>query len=281
MQTNNLIGHGPSKARIVDKGDYKVVIKDFPNTEQDRVIKETKKMQTLYSLSQETDLFKVPKILDIKDFNYTMEYIPNCKELNDVYNEQNSFLICDKIINIINFLKNKKCEDNSISVWNAMIKKFKALKTENKDYNTLIDYISKKTISIPSGYSHGDFTFDNTLVNNNLDFYLIDPAWSEAESPLWDVGKVLQSTAINWNYIKEHNCNGKRGTTLITINNILLNGFIKTYEKEHILLATACQLSRVARWCFPEILIPIIIKLLTVYKENNENEFINTLRWFI
>jgi len=265
---NKLTGHGPSKARLVSRGNTTYVVKDFPITEKDRVIKEVAKMAHLHKLAKNIDLFRVPEVLEVNEFSYTMEYIQECRELNDVYPIMRTDDVCNKLIDISTIVSNEICPISKISVYEAFLNKFKAVKTQDIEYTTVIQNLPKN-VNIPAGSCHGDLTFDNILVDKNFMWYLIDPVWSEAESPLWDIGKIFQSTFANWANIKSQGVLVQRSDKLNEINNQLLDRFSEKYTGEAILLATACQLSRVARWCFADTLLPIATKLLTVYNNGD------------
>jgi thiamine kinase-like enzyme len=163
-------------------------------------------------------------------------------------------------------------EPSSGNVWDAMLAKFNQLNTSDEEYNDLVKSLPQNLVfANQDGYSHGDMSFDNILYAKG-DLYLIDPAWSAIESPLWDVGKILQSVLINWQGIKRYGRaiqDDRPGwmTALCykCMGNAMLDDLVKKYSFDGVLLATACQLSRVARWCFPEVLIPIIKKLLHIY----------------
>jgi len=275
----NFIGHGPSRAQAIEFHGQKAVMKIFPDTERERVVLETHKMQTLREMSAETQLFKVPKILEITPTTYTMEFIPDCKDLNMALNHFPVNTTVERITRIINFFATKPGY-STCPVWDVMLEKFKALKIDNERYNRAVVRLPLH-LNIWSSFSHGDLSFDNVLVDSKGEWYLIDPAWSKAESPYWDIGKVFQSTAFNWEYIKHTGRRGPRSDKLVAINDGILNQFfsVQDAQLQFMLLGTACQLARVARWCYAETLVPIINTLLETYlNESNDDRCLDALR---
>jgi hypothetical protein len=53
------------------------------------------------------------------------------------------------------------------------------------------------------GFSHGDLAFDNIIVTPNGIWFLIDPLYNPYDCPQWDLGKILQSTYVNWPALKQ------------------------------------------------------------------------------
>lgn len=270
-----LTGFGPSKVKIIEKNNYKIVRKIFPNKELDRRNKEMDKLKILKGLST-PELFNVPTVLDSGEengiFYYDLEYIKNAHELADCGFIFSSKSLVDRINNIIKIISSY--ESPVGNVWEIMLEKFKALKTEDKNYNELINNLPLDIKFNCVGYSHGDLSFDNILYADKK-LYLIDPAWSKVESPLWDVGKIMQSVLINWGKIKNTGralgCERDGWLTALIYSGSALNSgtitgsFCEKYGIDAVILSTACQLSRVSRWCFPEVLIPIINRLLSMY----------------
>jgi len=257
------MNYGPSKAQIV-------VRKQFSADDHDRLVKESEKLCILRNIGHQSGLFKVPKVLYVGDDFYELEYIPNAVNLSECGFMYSPKELQDKLFAIMDNIS--AYENSDGYVWETMLAKFKQLKTDDEEYNELVQGLPNN-LMFPNqdGYSHGDLSFDNIMCANG-DLYLIDPAWSAIESPLWDVGKILQSVLINWQGIKEkgralqedrpgwmtalcYKCTGGS----------MLDSLIEKYSFDGVILATACQLSRVARWSFPEVLIPIINNLLHIY----------------
>lgn len=282
-----LIGFGPSKAEIIQKNNYKIVRKIFPRSEEDRRNKEVSKLKILRNIST-PKVFKVPEVLEVGKEKetpyYELEFIKDAKELTEVGRFFTSENLVNKLNNIIELVSSYEKPNGNI--WNAMIEKFKLVKTNNQEYNDLISQLPLNINFNCIGYSHGDMSFDNILFSNG-NFYLIDPAWSIVENPLWDVGKIMQSSLINWGGIKKTGkaIGNEREPWLSSliynekVNDSILQSFIEKYGIEAVILSTACQLSRVSRWCFADVLIPIINNLLNLYLNGGlYNERIDALR---
>ena len=257
------MNYGPSKTRLV-------VRKQFAPNDTDRLHKEGQKLCILKNIGESSKLFKVPEVVYVGSDFYELEYIPNAKNLSEcgfLYSPKD---LQDKLFAIMDNIA--AYEPSSGDVWDAMLAKFKQLKALDPEYDELVARLPTNLV-FPNqdGYSHGDLSFDNIMYANG-DLYLIDPAWSAIESPLWDVGKILQSVLINWQGIKDKGRalqDDRPGWMTALCYNVkggaMLDDLMKKYSYDGVLLATACQLSRVARWCFPEVLIPIIKKLLHIY----------------
>lgn len=268
-----LKGHGPSNVVIVAR-------KYFPFEEEDRCYRERCKIIDLKILGDECKLFKVPECLGSTRFTYDMEYIKGAVELGEIGYKYKSSDLRDRILNLIDALKNYKSSAGEI--WPVMIEKFNQLRTKNKTYNELIIDLPPK-MQFPDycyGYCHGDLTFDNILVTPNDNWYLIDPVWSKVDSPLWDVGKICQSILVGWKQIKETGGIGYKDGWISALcysasghaSQSLLDALVQKYSYNGVVLSTACQLSRVARWCFSDALIPVINELLTRFFSKDSEE---------
>jgi hypothetical protein len=74
---------------------------------------------------------------------------------------------------------------------------------------------------------------------------------------------------------------GPRSELLIKLNDEILNQFffIQEASPQLMLLGTACQLARVARWCFSDVMLSIVINLLETYlNEPNDDRCLDALR---
>lgn len=65
-------------------------------------------------------------------------------------------------------------------------------------WEELIPDLNRCYPAVPMGFCHGDLAFDNIIVGEDGEWWLIDPLANAYETPWWDVGKVLQSTYCNW-----------------------------------------------------------------------------------
>lgn len=145
-------------------------------------------------------IIKVPEIYNTgytKGLLYCdMEYINGLKLSDFVSN--NSFADTLKYFNILlDFIKNNFSNVNYSPEVEIKKKINQILESVIIDVK-VIDYLEKKScITIPTGYCHGDLTFENILVYNN-DLYLIDFLDSYIESPVIDISKIYQELILNW-----------------------------------------------------------------------------------
>jgi len=268
------MNYGPSTTEILERWGTTIVRKHFAHDDGDRMAKEMIKLRTLASIGKQSEVFAVPMIINADNNFYDLEYIPNAHQLGECGLMFSTGELQKKLLCIVNIIaKYKKSGGN---VWNSMLAKFHQLKTDNEEYNQLVSTLPGfLTFPNQDGYSHGDLSFDNIIVADEV-FYLIDPSWSSIESPLWDVGKILQSVLINWGGIKKfgralgQEREGWMNPLLYNVKGggTLLDVFIATYSLDGVILSTACQLARVSRWCFADVLIPVINKLLHLYYGN-------------
>lgn len=251
--------YGPSNYQVVDG----VFRKYFPKEEKDRLEKEVAKLFALGKLG--SNIFKVPQVLDIGEFHYDLEYIKDARQLNDFVGILDDDFIVDKILEILNSFGEITYHSSLMNVFKDKFLQSNIKEGENLDFGR----------ELPIGFSHGDLTFDNILVSGET-WYLIDPAWSSVESPLWDIGKILQTTAINWPGIKRY---GKlsRNSNLENINRLFLERIVQKFQVIDIILGLSCQLARVSRWCFRDILEPISLDLLNKYFKKDNDECFNAL----
>ena len=252
--------HGPSKVKFVDG----IVQKTFPTSEADRFIKEVEKMRHLALIGSTTKKFKVPHINIVNNLCYTTDYIHG-----------DPVILANQLMELLLTIAADGFHSTMAELWNVMLGKFKTAKTDDREYFDLVNALMMPK-HLTLGYSHGDFTFDNILYNEN-EWYLIDPSWSAVESPIWDLGKILQSTAANWDGIKCTGFVGKKPQWLADLNEKMIEEMLKFFNAEEMLLGLACQLARVSRWCFSDELIRITKNLLKEYIKGNENECINAL----
>jgi len=264
---NTLTGHGPSKVQLFAR-------KTFPETEADRCEKEVQKLRVLSKIGRDSGLFGVPEIYRVEKHYYEMEYIEGAVQLNECGFMYKTGILTKKIQAILAAIGSHG--ERVGSVWPVMLDKFKQLKVSDHEYDELVNGLPcEMDFGANSiGYSHGDLTFDNILVaNGGENWYLIDPAWSQVESPLWDIGKLMQTVLIGWNQIKNTGKLGYKDGWITAMcysgsyhaGDMLLGNFVERYGYDAVVLSTACQLARVARWCYREVLMPVIKELLARY----------------
>ena len=260
-----LTGHGVGSLRLL-------VRKEFEAKDRLRMVREIEKMQRLAGIAAESGTFRVPAIVDVGRLHYTMEHVDGDPPSGDP-----QAVIKRAVHVLLAICGGARVECTPDNLWKVIIGKFLAVPSTDDDYLALVARL-KKPRWLSAGYAHGDLTFDNILVDRLGQWWLIDPAWSEVEAPLWDIGKLLQSTAANWENIKQTGSVGVKSPWLEAVNNRLIDCLVDYFFPEDMLLGLACQLARVARWCHTAELIRIVKQLLAVYLKGNDREYLDALR---
>jgi len=161
--------------------------------------------QIIKQLNFNEDLFfSKPKIYSFEsiddEYICNMEYIKGIDPMIYFCNSSSKDLdiFCDKIIYFINNQINlSKFEKFNIKI---LIDKLELINIDTALKNKIFDYINKKYINksilIPVGSCHGDFTLSNMLFLEKV--YLIDFLDSFYESPIQDIVKIRQDTKYYW-----------------------------------------------------------------------------------
>jgi len=259
--------HGPSRVEIAGN----VVCKHFPATESERLRHEVDKLQQLRTISASCGLFSVPLVLEVKELSYTMSRI-DAAPIGRITSSA-----VPRLLQVVAAVaRSGTIRATQLDLWAVMLEKFKLAPTTDQEYIQLVDNLPQPA-QLTLGYSHGDLTCDNILVDTADRWWLIDPAWSAVESPLWDVGKILQSTAVNWENIKQTGHAGTATSAAAKVNALIVAQLARSFQPAELLLGLACQLARVSRWCFAEELTRISKQLLLVYTEGNADECLDAL----
>jgi len=274
--TSEFKGHGPSRISIVSFEGSKAIRKTFPTNEFDRLTKEVFKLRTLGAIGETCGRFKVPHVLSVAGSYYILEYIDTVPLPREN--------VVKNIHNILTAIANVSCQNNSSTngstgkdLWQVMLLIFRTAKSNDAEYFDIVERLQEPN-QLSLGYSHGDLTLDNILCDRAGCWYLVDPSWSQVESPIWDVGKILQSTAANWDQIKSTGVVGAKPAWLDAINRELIGLLAQSFTPDEMLLGLACQLARVSRWCFADELIRVIKMLLKTHLRGDDNERLDALR---
>jgi hypothetical protein len=180
--------------------------------------------------------FKLPKIIDIKKNIVIYEYIRG-KILSEFLlncNVKEILLIAELIFN------------NMVGIWDQSINKRNLtneeynIRLKNINNNKYLSQIYKKNfisndlilnnVSLnTSDYYHGDFSFDNIIINDLNDVYLIDPTYLSFGGRTSDFSKILLDGLTLW---------GDRKLNRITNEYIInksyfINHFIKLYKSKY------------------------------------------------
>lgn len=163
----------------------------------------------LLALNLRMDPILVPKIFSsFEDFSYEMEIIHgvplgvalNSLNLVDMKNISNLFLCYFE--NIFSRSKNSTQIDQKLLFKIQNMKKFYA-ESNNDICERAWEILLKNhnQISIPEGWNHGDFSYENILVtnsNNQKKLYAVDFLDSPFESPLIDLGRFWLDLNFGW-----------------------------------------------------------------------------------
>jgi len=183
-----LIGYSGSKVLLVKDG--RTFVRKIGN-----IGKNLERILTLETLG-----LPFPKILNITNEYYDMEYIPNLDIKNFLYKHQ--------VHSLITFIKNTVyiLQKNSIAKDYSDIYN-KKLSNINFD---LFKFSKEQLISVlpkvlPSSQYHGDLTLENILYDvENERFVLIDPLTTDYDSYVFDLAKLRQDINCKW-FIRNDN----------------------------------------------------------------------------
>jgi RIO-like serine/threonine protein kinase len=146
------------------------------------------------------NIFKTPKILDIKNNYVDMEYIAGCdaaKYLSSAnYKQVNNF--CQNILIYINYLHSN---ENS-ELFFPLDKIKEKIREINKKVPIpdILEKIEKfnSNITLNSTLNHGDLTLENMIVDKNGNIYLIDFLNSQIDHYWQDISKLYQDLVGGW-----------------------------------------------------------------------------------
>lgn len=153
----------------------------------------------------------VPKILsDFKDFSYEMEYVHGMPFGNfiEICDQQELQEPVEKISDYIDRSLNTADRTKTDELQLALKEKLRILKMEilsesqsNSLFCKLLDYLESATekVDIPSGWNHGDFSFENILVGQySHQIFAVDFLDSPFNSPLIDIGRIWLDSRFGW-----------------------------------------------------------------------------------
>tara|TARA_B110000263_G_scaffold240285_1_gene243329 strand:- start:664 stop:1644 length:981 start_codon:yes stop_codon:yes gene_type:complete len=314
----NLTGFSGNKVEALRINNHTIIRKTSKDKSKNFVLQsELSKLKELTQISQNSELFKIPKILshdfDLHgNFFYDLEFIPgeNLDSSLQKFNSKKISSIAEILVQIIekislNNIENKKVvvlenkfllekfeETKSLSNNNFSLDLTKELLNEYARKIQELDIINSNTSSTET-FCHGDVALDNIIITRNDEIYLIDPLKNKFENILWDFSKVLQSSFTHWNLIKNNNfeiLNEHKKIKIKPNENILIfhQHFIKNlhnYEAKQILLYLTSTMTRIVKHAKNEkqicALMLITNELLTNYNDGRYdlNGSLNSLRW--
>lgn len=144
----------------------------------------------------------IPKIFEIYENHYDMEYIPNLDIITYLTNNQVKKLT-EFIVEVLEKFSKNSIESDFSEVYSKKLKNF-----DFAMYNlpfTSDELIKKLPKFLPMSEYHGDFTLQNILYNTvNKNFVLIDPLTTEYSSYVFDIAKLRQDLTCKW-FIRQEN----------------------------------------------------------------------------
>jgi len=192
----DLKGHSGCKLVLINDDKKSFVRKISKDINYNDRIKLQCKKQENFKHSQ----ILAPKVLnkgyESGLFYFDMEYVNGLK-----YNEfikVNNFEHIKTIFSTILEFIFENISAKNVSFKNEIQHKIDSLLKTNLIDNLIIDSLimqSKKPI--PTGYCHGDLTFENIIISKDK-IYLIDFLDSYIDSPIIDISKLIQEFDLNW-----------------------------------------------------------------------------------
>lgn len=140
-----------------------------------------------------SSFFKTPKVYDITDSSFTMEYI-NGDSFIEFLSRASKRDLDGLIARLDGYFKERIVGECNIPI-SVFKEKLKSLPHAWK----LLDYINDKdSINVKVGLCHGDMTFSNMIFAE--DIYLIDFLETYIDSPTMDILKLRQDTQLYWSF---------------------------------------------------------------------------------
>ena len=141
--------------------------------------------------SFKSNFFKTPKVYDITDKSFTMDYISG-ESFSQFFTNATKRDLDDLIRRIDGYLQERIVGEFQLPK-SILENKLKSL-PNGSDYLSILDNIENLKVKV--GISHGDMTLSNMIFAE--DVYLIDFLDSYIESPTMDIVKLRQDTHLHW-----------------------------------------------------------------------------------
>ncbi len=179
------------------------------------------KHHRLQDIAKTTCLFNVPEIIEVDGYNggyFDRQYVPGVTLERYLEDEKGSTAIfwSGWLVETLNVFEKGTCCENAggdvahsylNDLWTNRIVGITPHSASDRHwldrYHQNIAFIR----SVPEpllgpSWCHGDLAFDNILVDEDKNAWLIDPLTPVFSSRYWDAAKVLQSTYCNWRDIR-------------------------------------------------------------------------------
>ena len=204
-----------------DSSSY-VVKKTSANLEyNDRLISQILKQKEFNSIQ-----FLKPEILSEnvnEDGRYYvfMEYISGINFYD--YVDASSIAQSKKILKLLVGNIMNDFGDESVIDTTPIIEKIESLQEKINGYNDIFSYLlSNVPTKLPLKNTHGDLTFENIIISDDQNIYLIDFLDSFVETPYIDLAKLNQEFELKWSIRNKE----------VTNNLIIKYNYLKTIYNE-------------------------------------------------
>jgi len=202
-----VMGQSESLVKIENSSGVLRIVKSSPSKDI-RLHKQYDKHKS--AEKSKMDPLLVPKVFtDFEEFSYKMEYVYGIPFGNfiEICDRQELQEPVQRITDYLNHSLTNADRTKSAELQLAFKEKLKLLKKEilltngNSLFNRLLDYLENavEEIEIPSGWNHGDFSFENILVGQySNQVFALDFLDSPFDSPLIDVGRIWLDCRFGW-----------------------------------------------------------------------------------
>ena len=221
----NLIGHSGCQILLINKNEKTFVRKISKDIDYNNRMKLQCEKQEKFSHEK---IF-APKILSKGYhsglFYFDMEFVNGVK-FND-FIKVNTIEKTNFFFSIILDFIFENIIDQNINFEDEIKNKINSITATNLIDNNIINNLKiSSNKSLPSGYCHGDLTFENIIIANGK-IYLIDFLDSYIDTPIVDISKLLQELDLNWS-----NRNNQSNLTSIIKNHFLKSILLDRVNKE-------------------------------------------------
>lgn len=198
-QLKELKGHSGCHVFLCERGNTRFVKKVSANTAYVQRLKQ----QMLKQREFEHYRIKKPTVYDFgtedDHFYFTMEYV-NGVQLS-TFLSRNTVRDVDPLIDqLLSFVRSNIC-DVTADCSAPISEKLRSISsTSSFPIDRYIQYcLAFDWSAIPTGYCHGDLSFENILVQQS-DLYFIDFLDSFVETPYLDLSKLLLDILVLWSW---------------------------------------------------------------------------------
>jgi thiamine kinase-like enzyme len=224
----DLKGHSGCKLSITPHGSIK---KTSSSKEYNgRLIKQAQKQQNFISDNEIT----APKVLLVSSDQelsfFEMEFIQGDTFAKLIMKEEFS-VVKAYFSRILSFVSDSITIENSIDITSAVYEKVLSIDINaDVEIKSFIRSVESENLYAPSGYCHGDLTFENIMIDKRI--YFLDFLDSFIDTPLIDLAKISQEFNVSWSYRNSKDIDRLIVSKMRALNNIF-SSFVKTLPNEY------------------------------------------------